>query len=75
MISSNLARVTDLIAGLGGNIVEVERERRYRDVPVRMAQFEILVEVRNSGDGHPVAEGLADAGFPTRVLGTEYAPG
>ena len=74
-LPGNLARVTDMIAGLGGNIVEVEHERWYRDVPVRMAQIEILVEVRNSGDGHSVAEGLADAGFPTRVLGTEYAPG
>jgi len=33
------------------------------------------VEVRNSGDGHSLAEGLADAGFPARVLGTEYTPG
>ena len=74
-LSGNLARVTELIAGLGGNIVEVEHERWYRDVPVRMAQIEILVEVRNSGDAHSVAEGLADAGFPTRVLGTEYTPG
>ena len=73
-LPGNLARVTETIARLGGNIVEVEHERWYRDVPVRMAQIEILVEVRNSGDGHSVAEGLADAGFPTRVLGTEYAP-
>ena len=74
-LPGNLARITELIAGLGGNIVEVEHERWYRDVPVRMAQIEILVEVRNSGDGHTVAEGLSDAGFPTRVLGIDYAPG
>jgi threonine dehydratase len=74
-LPGNLARVTELIARLGGNIVEVEHERWYRDVPVRMAQIEILVEVRNSGDGHSLAEGLADAGFPARVLGTEYTPG
>ncbi|MGB0629468.1 MAG: threonine ammonia-lyase [Alphaproteobacteria bacterium] len=73
-LPGNLARVTDLIAGLGGNIIEVEHERWYRDVPVRMAQIEILVEVRNDGDGHSIAEGLADAGFPTRLLGTDYAP-
>ena len=55
-LSGNLARVSELIAELGGNIIEVEHERRYRVVPVRMAQIETLVEVRNSGDGHTLAE-------------------
>ncbi len=71
-LPGNLATVATLIAELGGNIVEVEHERWYRDVPVRLAQIEVLVEVRNGGDGHRIAEGLADGGFPARILGTNY---
>lgn len=74
-LPGNLATVTTLIAELGGNIVEVEHERWYRDVPVRLAQIEVLIEVRSSGDGHRIAEGLADGGFPARILGTDYGAG
>lgn len=74
-LPGNLATVTTLIADLGGNIVEVEHERWYRDVPVRLAQIEVLIEVRSGGDGHRIAEGLADSGFPARILGTDYGAG
>ena len=70
-LPGNLATVSSLIAELGGNIVEVEHERWYRDVPVRLAQIEVLIEVRTGGDGHRIAEGLADGGFPARILGTD----
>ena len=68
----NLATVTRLIAELGGNIVDVEHERWYRDIPVRLAQIEVTIEVRSGDDAHSIAEGLADAGFPARILGTDY---
>lgn len=71
-LPGNLATVSSLIAELGGNIVEVEHERWYRDVPVRLAQIEVLIEVRSGGDGHRIAEELADGGFPARILGTDY---
>lgn len=74
-LPGNLATVTALIAKLGGNIVEVQHERWYRDIPVRLAQIEVLTEVRDGNDGHTIAEGLADAGFPTRILGTDYGSG
>ena len=71
-LPGNLANVAGLIAELGGNIVEVEHERWYRDVPVRLAQIEVQVEVRSVGDGQSIADGLADGGFPTRILGPNY---
>jgi threonine dehydratase len=74
-LPGSLATVTALIAKLGGNIVEVQHERWYRDIPVRLAQIEVLIEVRSGDDGHAIAEGLADAGFPARILGTSYGTG
>lgn len=71
-LPGNLATVTSLIAELGGNIIEVQHERWYRDIPVRLAQIEVLTEIRDGRDAHTIAEGLADAGFPTRILGTDY---
>lgn len=74
-LPGSLATVTALIAKLGGNIVEVQHERWYRDIPVRLAQIEVLIEVRGGDDSHTIAEGLADAGFPARILGTDYGTG
>lgn len=71
-LPGNLARVTSLIAELGGNIIEVQHERWYRDIPVRLAQIEVLTEIRDGKEAHTIAEGLANAGFPTRILGTDY---
>ena len=68
-LPGSLAQLTSLIADLGGNIVEVQHERWFRDVPVRLAQIEILIEVRNDDESRKIVEGLMAAGFPARDLG------
>ena len=74
VLSGNLTRVSELVAQLGRNIIEVEQERRYWVVPVRMAQIEILAEVRNSSDGHTLAECLADEDFQRTSLEQDTRP-
>ena len=74
VLSGNLARVSELVAQLGRNIIEVEQERRYWVVPVRMAQIEILAEVRNSSDGHTLAECLAGEDFQRTSLEQDTRP-
>ncbi len=64
----SLARVTEQVARLGGNIVEVDHERWFYDVPVRLTELDLLIEVRSPDDAERILAGLAEQGFPARRL-------
>ena len=75
-VPGTLARVTHLIGDLGGNIVEVEHERWYYDVPVRLTQVDFLIETRGPEGADAIVEGLTDAGFVAhRLSSTSLANG
>lgn len=63
-----LARVTELISGLGGNIVEVEHHRWFYDVPARLTQVDFLLETRDRKNAREIVAGLNEADIPVRVL-------
>ena len=64
----SLARVTEQVARLGGNIVEVDHERWFYDVPVRLTELDLLIEVRSPDDVERILAGLSQQGFPARRL-------
>ena len=64
----SLARVTALIGELGGNIVEVEHERWFYDVPLRMTEIDFLLETRDAANAGEIVAGLTDQGIPVRLL-------
>lgn len=64
----SLGEVTRLIGELGGNIVEVDHERWYHDVPVRLTELDMLIETRDAKNAEEVVTGLAAAGYPTSLL-------
>jgi threonine dehydratase len=63
-----LARVTRLIGDMGGNIVEVYHQRLFHDVPVKMADVDVVVETRNPRHVEQIMAKLAGSGFPSEVL-------
>ncbi|MBM3485483.1 MAG: threonine ammonia-lyase [Alphaproteobacteria bacterium] len=63
----SLARATRLVGELGGNIVEVAHERWFRDVPVRLAVIDALVEVMDIESATAIVAGLNAAGMPARL--------
>lgn len=65
-----LADVTGLIAGCGGNIVEVYHQRLFQDIPVKLADLDAVVETRNASHVKKIIASLNKAGFPTRRLGS-----
>ena len=67
-VPGTLARVTQLIGDLGGNIVEVDHERWYYDVPVRLTQVDFLIETRGPEGADAIVDGLADAGYVAHRL-------
>ena len=74
-LPGSLARITALVADLGGNIVEVQHERWFRDVPVRLAQIEMLLEVREDDDAGKILAGLLAKGYTARLLGSDASSG
>ena len=74
-LPGNLARVTKLIGECGGNIIEVDHERWYYDVPVRFAELDLLIETRDSDKARDIVQALIDEGFPTRLLSSAAMDG
>lgn len=65
-----LAKVAALIGESGGNIIEVNHQRLFSDVPVKFAEIDVLVETVGRDHVLRLIERLRGDGFPTRQLGT-----
>ncbi len=61
-----LATVSAVIGGAGGNINEVAHNRLSLDVPAKGAEFDILVETRDSRHTDEITEALREQGYPPR---------
>ncbi|HEX3864464.1 MAG TPA: threonine ammonia-lyase [Stellaceae bacterium] len=63
-----LARVSSIIGGLGGNIVEVHHQRLFHDTSVKRAELDVVIETQNRRHVVTIIDALIAAGFPTRLL-------
>ena len=63
-----LALVSKIIGDNGANIMEVAHNRIALDVPAKGAEFDILMETRDSQHTQEVIDALAQAGYPPRAL-------
>ena len=63
-----LALVSTIIGDQGANIMEVAHNRIALDVPAKGAEFDILIETRDSQHTQEVIEALSQAGYPPRSL-------
>jgi threonine dehydratase len=63
-----LADVSRLIAKSGGNIVEVYHQRIFHDVPLKMAELDIVIETRDRRHVDVILQALTEAGMPAQLL-------
>ena len=63
-----LSRVSGVIGGLGGNIVEVHHQRLFHDTSVKRAELDLVVETQNRRHVDTLIDALVAAGYPTRLL-------
>ena len=63
-----LAKLTEVIGRTSGNIIEVQHQRLFYDVPVKQAEIDIIVETRNASHVQEIVDALKAAGFSSRVL-------
>lgn len=63
-----LARITRILGDGGANIVEIHHQRLFHDVPVKMAEIDVIVETRGHAHAHTLIERLQAADFPTELM-------
>jgi threonine dehydratase len=65
-----LARLSAVIGGRGGNIVEVHHQRLFQDASVKRAELDVVIETQSRRHVAAVVAALIAAGFPTELLST-----
>ena len=63
-----LATVSRVIGEMGGNIIEVAHNRLALDVPAKGAEFDLMIETRDSIHTQEIMDALRESGYPPRVV-------
>ncbi|GGF51367.1 threonine ammonia-lyase [Aliidongia dinghuensis] len=63
-----LAKVARIIGEAGGNIVEIFHQRLFHDVPVKLADLDVVVETRDIAHVREILAKMDEGGFKTRLL-------
>lgn len=63
-----LAKVARIIGEAGGNIVEIFHQRLFHDVPVKLADLDVVVETRDIVHVREIMAKMDEGGFKTRLL-------
>jgi threonine dehydratase len=62
-----LAKMSAVIGGMGGNIIDVVHNRLALDVPAKGAEFDIMVETRGEAHAIEIRQALEEAGYDLRM--------
>ena len=62
-----LSKMSAVIGGLGGNIIDVVHNRLALDVPAKGAEFDIMVETRGETHAEEIRQALEEAGYALRM--------
>jgi threonine dehydratase len=63
-----LARLTGIIGDLGGNIFEINHQRLFNEMTVKMAEVDVVVEARGLDHVRGIIMALNKGGFPSKLL-------
>jgi threonine dehydratase len=63
-----LGKVANLIGAAGGNIVEVYHQRLFHDVPLKMAELDVVIETRDIRHVDEILTALRAEGLPANLL-------
>jgi threonine dehydratase len=63
-----LAKISNVIGGHGGNIIEVAHNRLALDVPAKGAEFDIMIETRDAQHTQEIVDALRAEGYPPKAF-------
>jgi len=62
-----LAGLLGVIAGMGGNILQINHVRGGRDLPVQEVRVALDIETRDEEHGRDLVKGMEEAGYPVEI--------
>ena len=65
----SLVRIATIIAERGGNVVDVDHQRAFSKLSVKLADVDFTIETRGGEHADEIAAALAAAGFAADQLG------
>jgi threonine dehydratase len=68
----NLAKLINIVAGHGANVIDVYHRRAIWLAPLGRVGIELVLEVRDEAHGHEVQRALHDAGYPAEREGVVW---
>jgi threonine dehydratase len=68
-LPGSLAHLLSVIAGAGGNILQIHHARGGRDIPVRSVRVALEIETRDGEHGRELARVVEEAGYLLAVMG------
>ena len=68
-----LAKIANLVAEGGGNIINVTHQRVFTGVSVRSADLDLAIETRDAGHMREIEELIRAAGFAVRRLDGDHS--
>ena len=63
-----LAAVLTVVAEIGANVLDVQHQREFADVPIREAEVELVLECQDAAHRDAVIDALTNAGYSVRLL-------
>jgi threonine dehydratase len=70
-----LGRLAGAVGKAGGNIIEIDHQRLFDDLPVKRAYVDAVIETRNPEHYKDIIAALESDGFPTRLLSSRSREG
>lgn len=67
-VPGSLAHVTQIIANCQGNIIDVKHQRFFYEIPIKMADLDIMVETRGNDHMDTIVKALEAADFKVHKL-------
>jgi threonine dehydratase len=67
-VPGELARVSALVAGLGGNFVDIQHQRIFTLLPAKDTYLDLTLETRDRGHLEQILAELGDSGYTVRIL-------
>ena len=73
-VPGEMAKVSEIVARLGGNFIEIQHHRIFTSLPAKDTYLDLILETRDRGHLEQILKELNEAGYAVRTLDPD-APG
>ncbi len=67
-LPGSLAKLTAIVAGKGGNVIEVYHQRQFADIALKYTSIELVVETKDASHAKKIVKALEAEGFEVMTI-------